>query len=44
MFHKGPLFPGPKEKASEAPHSVNITLKSEDGRGVVTDVKSQQMS
>ena len=24
---------------SEAPHAVNITLKSEDGRGIVTEAK-----
>jgi len=27
------------QRSSEAPHAVNITLKSEDGRGIVTEAK-----
>lgn len=27
------------QRKNEAPHAVNITLKSEDGRGIVTEAK-----
>ena len=27
------------QRKSEAPHAVTITLKSEDGRGIVTEAK-----
>ena len=36
-FVKALLFRSQRKR--EAPHSVNITLKSEDGRGIVTEAK-----